>query len=57
MPGQVWNEAKPNEEVLAMVVRTGNCTSIGGMLWQILIPYKRLGLQDPFVKVGQQAVY
>ena len=56
MPGQVWNEAQPNEEVLAMVVRTGNCTSIGCMLQQILIPYRRLGLQDPFVKVGQQAL-
>lgn len=45
---QVWNEKAPEEEVLALVVRTGLHTNMGSMLRQVLTPV--IGT-DPFVKV------
>ncbi len=33
---QVWNEQDAEEEVLAMVARTGLCTSMGSMMRQVL---------------------
>ena len=33
---QVWNEEDAEEEVLAMVVRTGLCTSMGSMMRQMV---------------------
>jgi len=32
----VWNEEDAEEEVLAMVVRTGLCTSMGSMMRQVV---------------------
>ena len=52
---QVWNEAKADEEVLAMVVRTGLCTTMGTMLRQVMAPLNTLDLfRDPFVVVSLQ---
>lgn len=33
---QVWNEEDAEDEVLAMVVRTGLCTSMGSMMRQVV---------------------
>lgn len=50
---QVWNEAKSDEEVLAMVVRTGLCTTMGTMLRQVMAPLNTLDLfRDPFITVS-----
>lgn len=35
---QVWNEECAEDEVLAMVVRTGLCTTMGSMLRQVMNP-------------------
>ena len=35
---QVWNEDNADEEVLAMVVRTGLRTTMGDMLRQVMAP-------------------
>ena len=50
---QVWNEQHPNEETLALVVRTGLCTAVGSMLRQVMAPLNSTShFRDPFVKVG-----
>ena len=49
---QVWNEQCPNEETLALVVRTGLCTTVGSMLRQVMAPANATDyFRDPFVKV------
>ena len=49
---QVWNEDQPDEEVLAMVVRTGLCTAMGDMLRQVVAPVNETSpFKDPFVMV------
>lgn len=49
---QVWNEQCPNEETLALVVRTGLCTAVGSMLRQVMAPLNATDyFRDPFVKV------
>ena len=50
---QIWNEQNADEEVLAMVVRTGAGTTVGYMLQQVLQPDIGFGHRDPFVKVDQ----
>ena len=51
--GQVWNEGSSEDEVLAMVVRTGLCTTMGTMLLQVTKPPNRFQIhQDPFLRVG-----
>lgn len=45
---QVWNEMAAEEEVLALVTRTGLHTSMGTMLRQVMTPTPST---DPFVKV------
>ena len=50
---QVWNEGNTDEEVLAMVVRTGLCTAMGDMLRQVMAPLNdATALTDPFIKVS-----
>ncbi|DBA99058.1 TPA: hypothetical protein ACH3X1_014197 [Trebouxia sp. C0004] len=49
---QVWNEEDAEEEVLAMVVRTGLCTSMGSMMRQVMynaMPTRNLLLRDYFI--------
>ena len=49
---QVWNEDQADEEVLAMVVRTGLCTAMGDMLRQVIAPINKTSpFKDPFVTV------
>ena len=49
---QVWNEEQTDEEVLAMVVRTGLCTAMGDMLRQVVAPiHETSPFKDPFVTV------
>lgn len=51
--GQVWNEEDADEEVLAMVARTGLRTTVGALLRQVLNPMHLTEYRkDPFVKVG-----
>lgn len=49
--GQVWNAEDPEEEVLAMVVRTGLNTTMGDMVRQILSPAFAPGEKHPFIQV------
>lgn len=49
--GQVWNEQDPSEETLALVVRTGLCTTMGAMLRHVMAPVNITIWLDPFVKV------
>ena len=50
--GQVWNEEDADEEVLAMVVRTGLRTTVGALLRQVLNPmHLTEHRKDPFVRV------
>ncbi|DBB14077.1 TPA: hypothetical protein ACH3X3_001037 [Trebouxia sp. C0006] len=49
---QVWNEEDAEDEELAMVVRTGLCTSMGSMMRQVVhngIPTRNLLLRDYFL--------
>ena len=49
---QVWNEDQADEEVLAMVVRTGLCTAMGDMLRQVMAPLNETSpFKDPFFTV------
>ena len=49
---QVWNEDQADEEVLAMVVRTGLCTAMGDMLRQVMAPLNETSpFKDPFLIV------
>ena len=50
---QVWNEERAEEEVLAMVVRTGFHTTLGNMLKQVTAPVHGSDVsKDPFVTVS-----
>ncbi|DBA65621.1 TPA: hypothetical protein ACH3X2_002681 [Trebouxia sp. C0005] len=49
---QVWNEEDAEDEVLAMVVRTGLCTSMGSMMRQVVynaMPTRNRLLRDYFI--------
>ena len=48
---QVWNEQDPEEEVLAMVVRTGLYTSMGSMMRQV-ISYSQPEQKNIFLRVS-----
>ena len=50
LSAQVWNTDDPEDEPLAMVVRTGYNTTVGAMARQLLAP-TRLPQIDPFVEV------
>lgn len=54
---QVWHADDPEEEVLAMVVRTGLHTSMGSMIRQILAPSFVPAEKYPFLQVGLHAVH
>lgn len=55
---QVWNEGSSEDEVLAMVVRTGLCTTMGIMLRQVTNPLHRPKLyKDPFLIVSPVPAY
>ena len=55
LPRQVWNEDSSEEEVLAMVVRTGLRSAMGDMLRQVMVPVNHVNpARDPFVVVGLQ---
>ena len=48
----MWNEAGPEDEVLAMVVRTGLCTTMGNMLRQVTNPLHNTKMyRDPYLRV------
>ena len=53
---QVWNEDYADEEVLAMVVRTGFHATMGNMLKQVTAPVGADFFRDPFVKVHVQVL-
>lgn len=53
----VWHADDPEEEVLAMVVRTGLYTSMGSMVRQILSPSFVPAEKYPFLQVGLHAVH
>ena len=48
---QVWNAADSEDEVLAVVVRTGLNTCMGSMIRQFIAPPYEYVAKDPFVKV------
>ena len=49
---QVWSEDQADEEVLAMVVRTGLCTAMSDMLRQVMTPLNETSpFKDPFLIV------
>ena len=49
----MWNETDAEEEVLAMVVRTGLNTTMGHMLRQVMAPLNNINaMKDPFVVVS-----
>ena len=47
----MWNAADPEDEVLAMVVRTGINSTVGAMIKQIVAP-SRMQRPDPFLQVS-----
>ena len=47
----MWNEDNADEEVLAMVVRTGLHTTMGEMLRHVFAPVNEITAMDPFCKV------
>ena len=50
--GQVWNAVDPEDEVLAMVCRTGLNTQVGGMVRELANPSKLVHQKDPFIRVS-----
>ncbi len=48
---QLWNDEDPNDEVLAMVVRTGCNSTIGNMLRHAMRPANFLTATDSLVTV------
>ena len=50
---QVWNEEDAEDEVLAMVVRTGLHTSMGGMMRQV--DYNAMPARNQLIRVGLSA--
>ena len=49
---QVWNAEDTEDEVLAMVCRTGLNTQMGSMLRELVAPSKQAAESDTFVKVS-----
>ena len=49
---QVWNAVDPEDEVLAMVCRTGLNTQVGSMVRQLATPSKLANQKDPFIRVS-----
>lgn len=47
---QVWNDEDPDDEVLAMVVRTGCNSTIGNMMRRAIRPSHFLSATDSLVK-------
>lgn len=47
---QVWNEEDAEDEVLAMVVRTGLCTSMGSMMRQVV--YNAMPTRNRLLRVS-----
>lgn len=55
---QVWNEEHAEEEVLAMVVRTGFHTTLGTMLKQVTAPVHGADVsKDLFVTVSAHGLF
>ena len=50
---QVWNEEDVEDEVLAMVVRTGLHTSMGEMMRQVV--YNAMPARNRLIRVGVSA--
>lgn len=50
---QVWNDEDPDDEVLAMVVRTGCNSTIGNMLRRAMRPSHFLSATDSLVKASR----
>lgn len=50
---QVWNEEDAEDEVLAMIVRTGLHTSMGGMMRQV--DYNAMPARNQLIRVGLSA--
>ena len=55
--GQVWNAVDPEDEVLAMVCRTGLNTQVGGMVRELATPSKLVHQKDPFIRVSPTFCY
>lgn len=51
-PDQVWDAVDPEDEVLAMVCRTGLNTQMGNMVRQLASPSQLAQQEDPFIKVS-----
>ncbi len=51
---QVWNEEDAEDEVLAMVARTGLCTSMGAMMRQVV--YNAMLVKNQFIKVSPRCL-
>ena len=49
---QVWNAEDTEDEVLAMVCRTGLNTQVGSMVRELVAPSKQAAESDTFVKVS-----
>ena len=49
---QVWNAVDTEDEVLAMVCRTGLNTQVGSMVRQLASPSLRAHHKDPFIRVS-----
>lgn len=54
---QVWNADDPEDEVLAMVVRTGLNTCMGSMVRQMIAPTRLQKEATPFVAVTCAAMH
>ena len=54
---QVWNPEDSEEEVLAMVVRTGLSTCMGSMIKQLIAPSWDHTRKDTFVQVCHRSRY
>ena len=49
---QVWNPDNPDDEVLAMVCRTGLNTVMGVMIKELLAPIRQYKEKDPLLPVS-----
>ena len=54
---QVWNDEDQDDEVLAMVVRTGCNSTIGNMLRQAVRPSSFLSAADTLVTVSSPCCF
>ena len=53
MAWQVWNDEDQDDEVLAMVVRTGCNSTIGNMLRRAIRPSRFLSASDSLIKASR----